>query len=256
MNTSENRIFHPAALAVLALPALLSCAHQYNLPANKFESPEVSGRRYKPQIELPVLQTGPQLLIKPNASASAAENSTPKLTSFALNYALGFAAGLDERVDAGARIQPNGPVAFRGRYQFYGNPSATADPGNIAAALSAGSGISMVADTVGANDSRMDTTAFYYKFDVGLSAGGRISRKLLIYLGGSFDYYGYGGSIKPLSGPGASFSGSAMQLALHGGLRFNYDAFFLHLEASKASTTSGKINNLMYYPGVVAGMQF
>jgi hypothetical protein len=236
--------------------ALTACAHQYNLPANRFDGPESLGRPGAMQAEVAGFQTGNQLTINPSLTDSSQPSST--LDNFQINYMLGFAVGVTDKIDAGIRLQPNGPLLFRGKIQLLGKPEPQSRPGDISATIVLTSGITLVSETDrSGSGTSLDLSARYTTYSGHMILGGRLTPKLLLYVGGGFTGYGYSGSLQEANGgpKSSDFSGGASQPGFFVGFRTSAEAVFFGAELTKTFVTAGSEEATGYYPGVVLGLK-
>ena len=226
------------------------CAHQYNLPANRFDSPEASGKLGSAKVELPGVQTGPQMVIKPDEGTSDGTD----LIAFQLNPILGMRIGLSDRIDGNVRLQANGPLLFRFKFQAFGEPETSAKKGNFSASITSALGFTMVSQAAAissetATPDKLNATL--YSADVGLVAGYRFSPLFLLYGGAAYGYFSYSGSIKS----GSSFSGNATMPAFFLGTQYNKAGLFLNVEVAKATASAGSKEAGSYYPGILIGLR-
>lgn len=182
------------AAAAVALLQLQGCAH-YVLPANRLETPEARGTsildstqtdQHDPRLSRPFgrveggMLMGIDLIEEPyQGAADAVTGVVPKPEAQpATIAALGFVAGLSDRIDLGIRVTSHAPFSFRFKYQLSGEPELTAKAGNFSTAIVVSPGILIGTYSGGA----APTSTMYFSGDISFIAGYRIWNRHLFSL--------------------------------------------------------------------------
>jgi hypothetical protein len=255
-------------LVTLALVGPACTSLHAELPASRFESPEVNGtgRRFNLSTNISAAHDD---VVTPDASARPPDFNQPQLKDDTL---LGLAGsfGLVNRLDIGVRstFGPS-PTMFVVKYQILGptRSEAKKDDVSLAITASAGGGKSTKAGdqsgTFGPGGHNWNGTTEVLTTDVALILGQRLSDRLLVYGGGFYSNYKINSTIdqdpsSDGSSPAASYSQThgGYQMGANVGLEFNFGIGYLMGEVVYSDVRASNLGHSLLRAGGAIGLNF
>lgn len=239
---------------------LTSCASQFQMPANRFESPEARGKSGLAHVDALGLQGGYALGLSALPSAGAASDVNATLTSAPLSIFSGASIGIAKRAEAGFRFQTLGPLAIHGKYQFIGAPESEANDGNFSVAATLKFGFTLNSNSTVTGLSFQNANTTFLNYDGGIVAGYRINPTSLVYGGATYTNASFSGMVVD-SKSGATlsqYSGSGTQVSFHLGYQYDVADFYFKGELARGSAKLEKMEESLtgYFPGVLVGLRF
>jgi hypothetical protein len=221
------------SLALISLTlALTGCSIVAKTPMTRFESPEAIGEQWAPEAQL-AYQGRNEVALTPNFSTRAPSLDNPSVETPGHRIVAIGALGLFERLDISASLPES---RFGLKYQFLGNPFASAEKGNFSA--SGYGGIASLKEEEAQG-------GLYYQlrelqYDLGLVFGYRADHHVLLYSGPFMIWDKMKTNYRTTAG-GATTSQEASSRAygLNLGIQFNKDKAFLRLEGAGMKTRLG-----------------
>lgn len=249
-------------LVILSLSSffLASCASQFQMPANRFESPEVRGKSGLAHVDALGIQGGYALGLSALPAPGAASDVNATLTSAPLSLFSGATIGIKRRMEAGFRFQTLGPLALHGKYQFLGDPESEAKDGNFSIAAKVTVGFTLNSSSSLAGSSLTNANTTFLNYDGGLIAGYRFNSVSLIYGGATFSNASYSGSVTNAKSNAilSQYSGSGSQTSFHLGYQYDMADLYFKFELARASAKLPKMKESLtgYFPGILVGLRF
>lgn len=249
------------AFSCFTLLALCSCASQFQMPANRFESPEVRGKTGLAHFDVLGVQGGYALgLSSLPAKSNTQSDINATLDSAPLSLFSGATIGILKRAEAGFRFQTLGPLALHGKFQFIGNPESEANDGNFSVAAVATIGFTLNSSSNPSGSSFQNANTSFLNYDGGLVTGYRFNPSSLIYLGATYSSASYSGSLtdSKTNVTLSEYSGSATQLSFHLGYQYDIADLYFKVELARASATIPKLKDSLtgFFPGILLGLRF
>lgn len=245
----------------LVLVTLCSCASQFQMPANRFESPEARGKTGFAHFDVLGVQGGYALGLSAYPSSSSTQSDVnATLDSAPLSLFSGATIGILKRAEAGFRFQTLGPLALHGKYQFIGNPESEANDGNFSVAATLTFGFTLNSSSTVVGTSLRNANTSYLNYDGGLISGYRFNPSHLIYGGATYSNASYSGSLTDSKSNAtlSQYSGSGTQISFHLGYQYDVADLYFKLEVARASAKLPKMEESLtgYFPGVSVGLRF
>lgn len=224
---------------------LTSCAVNYNMPTNRFESPETRGK-LKTGFYAGVGK-GVNVELTPNYSTTWATTTQPNISKTGYTT-LGADIGVTESIDIGAKYISDLGIAGDVKWQYAGN---TTDHG-FKGALSGYAGIG--SETLSESNST-PSKAELSNMGAGLDAlfGYRTGKSLLFYVSHFYDVASY--DLKQTRGAtSTNFHGSSRNLGGTGGIILSlFEKINLTAEYARSKATAG--NSKTYVSAVGAQLE-
>ncbi|HUP56116.1 MAG TPA: hypothetical protein VM598_01600 [Bdellovibrionota bacterium] len=231
------------------------CVILFNMPANRFVSPESQEDFGHGHVDLGV-GGSEQVVLSPNSETVFANTTSPAMIR--ANAQSRFAAefGVIERLDVSLRgsFASNEPAFIEGKYQLIGPSRQKADAGDFSLA-----GTLAYGGFNGTGDPS-DTPAIYKirvgAIDTALIGGFRAAKPVLIYGGYFYTLFLYSGDQTLTSTAAQSFDGDAHRSGLNLGVELGEDAFRVKLEIAQSWATAEQGSASRPYFGVVGAFYF
>ncbi len=248
-------------LGVLAI-ALPGCSSiEMKMPANRFDSPEASGKTFKGHVDPVTIQGANHLTIVNDYTRVPPVTDSPQLSRSEVNYQFGAGMGLIDRLDMDVKIPASGPALIGLKYQLLGDTAAEAKPENISLAVTAAAGYG--GDS---GDSKQllgnvasQFTMQEWSFDTAVIAGFRTMPWMLIFGGPFYTTYSVSGDITQPAGGSTNFhfAGIGNQLGLSGGAEFELKHILLKSSVSVAHANYNNANPITsVYGGFLFGIRW
>lgn len=249
MNHMKSYVF------ILSLVLILSgCAITVNIPVNRFDSPETTGKLGRVKVAASGGGTD-EVTLTPDYTATPPNTTSPYLDT-----------GVFARVTGGVGLLDNLDVELRNfsefwaKYEIFGDSRLNAQAGNFALAVTVGAGYGQNSST-NSNTIRNlqgNVSQSEYWGDAALVLGYRLSPMFLFYGGPFARSTRYSGSytLTPgtfasdgsftASGPtpaATSFSGNVTSTGGNLGVELGSTLYQIRIEAAYANENSGTMNN-------------
>jgi hypothetical protein len=235
---------------ILALGLLPGCATEIkiNQAVNRFDSPEVEGRRAKLDIGAGIAGTN-QFVVSPDIAAQPLVTDPVRYQREEGLRADGT-IGISDRLDFSLKLSTNTPNTIQFKYQLLGDPQNVAKKGNFAFAVSAAGGYehdSHDGDNQPVFDSSPTITAHFdqdvYVLDTAAIFGYRLVDELLLYTGAFYTKTMYSGTVDQTMNGGTShfhYEGDAWQPGMNLGLEIDPGSWIIRIEAAWAHARAGR----------------
>lgn len=240
----------PIPVAVLLLYG--GCAVEYGMRIHRFESPEAQGRAGSGGVTFGV-PTVHALVIDDWFEADPLDPDTVRFDGENRAFDIGCDIGVAERWDVTLKTGlPYLPFAVGGKYQIFGQPRATATPGNVSLAATVAPGLYTFDEYAGGRTAE----GYIGSLDASLIAGYRITDWLLAYGGPYATYHdAFDVEIRD-AGEKIKRSGDGRQLGVHLGLRFEAKHFVAMVEAAWSDARWEGLQDDAFALGVTIGFQW
>ena len=245
---------------LLILFLFTGCAISTTQYANRFDTPEATGRSFEGHLG-GGLEGGNQLTIVPDVTASPPD-TTPSWGRADNIFNLGAGMGILPRLDADLKLAGNSPLLAQLKYQILGDTMLDADEGNLSLAVTAGvasgSNSSTGGSTFGGLTYNYQMSETFYDFAAIL--GYRFTAAALLYGGPFFTTHSYSVTLTQTQNGTTSIfpiSSSFNQRGANLGFRVNASRAYFMLEGAWASATTAASNtSSAFYGGVVGGFRW
>lgn len=245
-----------AALAFIAF--LSGCAVTVDVPANRFDSPETLGKRWRVKVQGDYGGEN-SVVLTPYLSSAQPNTKDPQ-----------FLPTRFVRVGGGVEFFDNFDVELRSlldlhvKYQLLGDPRLTAKQGNFALAVTGTLGTGGSKDSYsplfGSTTVRSEQNEVF--FDGAIIAGYRVADPVLLYAGPFARYTDFHGTFETTdASTGASsgvskYSGNVVTTGANLGAEVGTPLFQLKGEVAYANVKSGSLNTGRAYAGISLAFQF
>ena len=240
--------------------ALCGCALGFNMNANRFDSPETRGERFKAHVE-PLNLTGSNtLLVVPDLTATPIQINAPGFDRSSVSYRLSGGVGVFEDLDVDLKLSWNGPAMLQAKYQILGAHELQTRSGNIGLAITGAAGFALPGgdanNPVTGLSGRYDLQ--YTSYDFALIAGARVAETFMLYGGPFITSVGYSGKLTQNGASAVSFpiSGNAVQSGANLGVQFDSVLTSITLEEAWALASASGNARAGFYTGLSLGYRF
>lgn len=246
-------------LCVGSLLVFSGCVISFNMLANRYESPETRGSRFKADAQI-FLKGGHEVKLTDDSTSTAANTAGPTLIRSNANLGGMGSLSLADSLDIGLELTRKSPAALRAKFQILGDPSSSAKAGNFSLAVTLALGHQKW-DDEDVSGTVVNGVTYKYNItgtlvDAALISGYRLSDEMLVYGGFFTSKISYKGS-QDIGSPITqnSFTGSAKNAGLNAGMMFGSSPY-IKGEVAIAKTTVGTSEKSSGFLGVSVGAQF
>jgi hypothetical protein len=243
-----------AAVLIGWLALGTGCTSTFRMPANRFEYPETRGSEGFGRIEAAGLTGGNSVTYAKSRRAAAGTDPTQVLATSYAGFLTGVGVRVTDNFDIGGRLQNNAPLVLRLNYQLLGEPAARKKTDGFSVSLLGAGGYGLGNETSSSSGTISTYSTSFYTGEGGLVAGYRITKSILVYVGGYYSFYGYSAALteekgstagaspspEPSSSTGSSksvFNGTATQPGFYLGVQIDLADVFIKIEIAQATLT-------------------
>jgi len=218
------------------------------VPANRFDTPEVSGGLLKGSFEFG-LQGSHDLTIIQDTSINPPNTADPTFKRVNDDFYLGGAIGVIDRLDLQLKAPLSQRQMFQAKFQIAGDPVSVAKAGNTSLAVSAGISPHTTSGSnthLFQNVSNASYNIDFLAYDAAVIGGYRLTNTVLIYASAFAYFNNYDGKLTQTLG-GAStqeytFDGKVKQRGGNLGVMLSANEMFLKLEGVYSSVIVNQLS--------------
>jgi hypothetical protein len=241
-------------------PGRITAALGFNLNANRFDSPETRGERFKSHVEPLSFGGSGTFFAVPDLTANPVQINTPSFDRSNLSYRLSGGMGVFEDLDMDLKLSWNGPVMLQLKYQILGEHELQTRSGNFAVAISGAAGLALPSGDVTNSGSGINGKydLQFTSYDLALIAGERLTEIFMVYGGPFITSISYSGKITQ-TGPVTTslpLNGNVTQSGVNLGVQF--DSVLASVKVEEAWALAGASGNSKagFYTGLSFSYRF
>lgn len=249
----------PAHLLLVAAVAAAGCGIHYQLPANRFDSPEAQGRAFAGHAAPLVISRTHEVVVADNYTLQPPDTSSRIAEpSFPLGFGVGL--GVARAVDVELRKVAGGSTMAAVKVQLVGEPETDAKAGNVAVAFVGGAGGGQRGGSgenvfSGVRSSWEMTSRVW---EVAVVGGYRINSYSLVYGGPSYTDVAIDGAVTQPEGSATKyrFEGTGRQAAFDLGVQLKWRSLELKADLAVARIAYADDAKTTLSAGVLAGIDW
>lgn len=268
MNNTSVKILTALVSLSAALGAAGCTTLHAELPANRFESPEVNGTNHRFGIQGSI-GAAHNYQIVPDASARPPDFSAPSIDDDGL-VGLGASFGLVDALDIAVKgtFGPS-PTLFQVKYQLFGATHREAQEGDVSLAITGavGGGRNTKAGdqsgVFGPGGHNWNGSVEEKTTDVAIIAGERIAKHFLMYGGLFYSNYTINSTLDQQesddhTSPAMSYSSTTTgyQKGINGGIEFQGGPGIVQVEVVYSDSHAANLAHSLLQVGVSGGLNF
>ena len=241
-----------AILIVISLFSSCALPIQARTVANRFDSPEASGKRWKGHVEGGV-EGGPDFYMTPDATAVPVNLANPYFERSDWDGFISGGLGITDRMDIDIKTRFNSDSIIQAKYQFLGDTRINAKEGSFSLAGTIGFGGSTTANASLGDDSLAVYSLTSFEYELAVIGGYRFNDHGLIYTSPYVIRRNFSGTISQSNGSSTDFADNLDVWGECVGVQVEVKKFTMKFEYSGAFSSASGATNFGSYGGIALG---